>query len=438
MNIYKTLPTIVIAGRANVGKSTFFNRIAENVRSMTYDVPGVTRDIVTDIVSWHGHLFRLIDTGGLSSTKGKSELEQEIKNRALKALQDADCTLFMIDGLVGILPEDREIAKLLRHMRAPVFLLVNKTDCAVAHEYMHEGATLGFPVFGISAAHGRGVDDLMQAIIHKIEVPVSSKSMTTPTGYRVAVIGKPNVGKSSLMNQLLQKDRTIVSEMAGSTREAISDTVTVYQQTLTLTDTPGMRRKRGVTEPLEQLMVKSALRAIDAAHVVLLVVDASHGTLSDQELKLAFYAFEEKHKSLIVVYNKQDLVSDEEVALREQQRSLYRQLLDKVATITVSCTTGKNIGKLTSLIHTVWERSGQRFSDVELTTFFNEQLTHKPLFKSGRSLEFYRAHQIKVAPITIKLVVGYPPHWERTQLNFFDNQLRTRYNLKGVAVVFVV
>jgi GTP-binding protein len=155
-------------------------------------------------------------------------------------------------------------------------------------------------------------------------------------------------------------------------------------------------------------------------------------------LKLGFYAFEEKHKALIVVYNKQDLMTDEHHATLEQQSSLYQHLLDKVATVTISSKTGKNIGKILPLVHLVWERMQQQILDHDLTMFFNEQLSRRPLFRNSQPLTFHRAQQIRVAPITIQLTVGYPPYWERAQLGFFDNQLRSKYNLKGVPVAFSV
>jgi GTPase len=436
MSVHKGLPTVVIVGRANVGKSTLFNRFSSDMQSMTYDVPGVTRDIVSDVVVWDDNAIRLTDTGGISLSKSKDPINEEVRQRALGAIEGADVVLFVIDGAVGVLSEDREIAKVVRKQAKKVFLVLNKIDLMVSREYMHEGNSLGFTVFGVSAAHGRGIDELKAAILH--EVAGSSIENVAAPKYRVAIIGKPNVGKSSLMNLLLKKERTIVADMPGTTREAISDVVTFYQEDIRITDTPGIRRKRGVTQPLEQMMVKSALRAIDAAHIVLLVVDGASGDLSDQEVKLAFYAFEEKHKALIVIFNKQDLMTEEHKVLLERETSLYNHLLDKVATITISCETGKNVGKVIPLIHTVWERSNQQIPDSELTIFFNELLAHRPLYKSGTALTFRRAQQIRVAPITIQLVVGHPPFWERTQLGFFDNQLRKKYDLKGAPIAFVL
>jgi GTPase len=437
MNLHKQLPTVVIVGRVNVGKSTFFNRLAADMSSIAYDTPGVTRDVVSDVVTWENHAFKLIDTGGISVAKTKDPLTQEVRLRALGAIEEADLVLLMIDGAVGILPEDRDIAKMLRQKEKKVFLLVNKIDCIVSQEHMHEGLSLGFPVYGIAATHGRGVNELMSAVMQEIDNVDSSDNNAAPA-YRVAIIGKPNVGKSSLMNQLLKKERTIVADMPGTTREAISDVVTFYQEDIRLTDTPGMRRKRGVTQPLEQLMVKSALRAIDAAHMVILVVDGSEGTLSDQEIKLAFYAFEEKHKALLIVFNKQDLMNDENQEELERQASVYDYFLSKVAMLSISCKTGKNVGKIVPLLHTLWERMQQQMPDHELTMFFNEQLTRRPLFKNGQALVFRRAQQVRVAPLTVQLTVGYPPYWEKAQLGFLDNQLRTKYTLKGVPVAFVL
>ncbi|HEV2916690.1 MAG TPA: ribosome biogenesis GTPase Der [Candidatus Babeliales bacterium] len=436
MSIHKQLPIVVIVGRVNVGKSTLFNRLASDAHTIAYDTPGVTRDMVFDKTQWQNCAFILADTGGISITKTKDPIEQEIRTKALDALQNADIVLFMIDGAIGLTPEDHDIAKLLRRMGKKIFLVVNKTDYAITKEHIDEGLSLGFPLYGISATHGRGIEELMNAVIKEIEH--IEPGSVEDHAYRVAIIGKPNVGKSSLMNMLLKKERSIVADMPGTTREAVSDFVTFYQEDIKLTDTPGIRRKRGVTHPLEQLMVKSALRAIDAAHIVILVVDGSEGVLSDQEIKLAFYAFEEKHKAVIILFNKQDLVTDEHKALLEQQSLLYDHLLDKVAKLSISCKTGKNIGKIMPLIHEVWERMQFQISETELTMFFNEQLTRRPLYKNKQALTFYRAKQIRVAPITIQLTVGHPPYWEKTQLGFLDNQLRSKYTLIGVPIVFVL
>lgn len=430
------IPTIVIVGRVNVGKSTLFNRLANDAHTIAYDQPGVTRDVVADTTSWQDHQFRLVDTGGISLTKIKDPILQQVQQKAIDALQGADLIFFVVDGTLGLLPQDYDIAKFIRRAGKQVFLVVNKTDRAVTKEQMDAGISLGFPVYGISATHGRGISQLMDAAIQ--EIGHIQPAADADHAYRVAVIGKPNVGKSSLMNLLLQKERFIVADQPGTTREAVSDIVTFYQEDIRMTDTPGIRRKRGVTEPLEQLMVKSALRAIDAAHIVVLVVDGSESILSDQEIKLAFYAFQEKHKAVIILWNKQDLVDDEDKILKEQQALLYDQLLDKVAVLSISCKTGKNVGKVMPLIHEIWQRMQMQIPDYELTVFFKELLQHRPLYKSGHQLLFHRAKQIRVAPITIQLTVSQPDYWSSTQLGFLDNRLRAQYTLKGAPIVFAL
>lgn len=431
----KQMPTLVIVGRANVGKSTLFNRLSQDAQSVTYDQPGVTRDIVTDVITIKDRAVQLIDTGGVSLRKLHDPIDEEVRHRALQAIDTADCVIFVCDGQVGILPEDREIAGVLHKRAKHVLLAVNKTDLKIAQEQMYEFDALGFPIYPITATHGRGIDELLEAALAVLPVKMSEEQTNE---CRVAIIGKPNVGKSSLMNALAQKERAIVADMPGTTREAISESISFYQEDIKITDTPGIRRKRGVTEPLEQLMVKSAMRAIDAAHIVLLMVDASAGELSDQELKLAFYAFQEKHKALIILFNKQDITGEYERESLERMQNEYKYLIDKVATLSISCKTGKNVGKVLPLIHAVWHRSRQHIPDEDITVFLRQQLEQRPLYHNGQVLTFARARQTRITPITIQLVVGNPKAWEQTQLGFIENQLRREYDLEGVALVFDV
>lgn len=427
------MPTLVIVGRANVGKSTLFNRLSKDAQSVTFDQPGVTRDIVTDVITVKDRAVLLVDTGGVSLRKVKDPIDEEVRQRALQAIDTADCVLFVCDGEVGLLQEDREIASVLHKRARNVLLVVNKSDLKITQENLHEFDALGFPIFPISATHGRGIDELMRAALEVLPVKISEEE--TPE-CRVAIIGKPNVGKSSLMNALTQKERAIVADMPGTTREAISESITFYQEDIKITDTPGIRRKRGVTEPLEQLMVKSAMRAIDAAHIVLLMIDSSSGELADQELKLAFYAFQEKHKSLIIIFNKQDITDEYKRETLERMQDEYKYLIDKVATISISCKTGKNVGKVLPLINEVWKRSRQQFPEEDLTIFIRDQLEKRPLYHNGQMLTFARARQIHTNPITIQLVVGNPKAWGTTQLGFIENQLRREYDLQGAALVF--
>jgi len=431
-----TYPIVAIVGRPNVGKSTLFNRISRDTQTLIYDEPGVTRDVIGDVVLIGGKLCTLYDTGGISMRKQQDPILEEVRQRALGMLDRAAVILFVCDGEVGPLPDDFEIAKLLHKKDIPVFTLINKTDIVQAQEHVYTFERFGFPIYQISATHGRGIDLVLKEVAKQLPKTAPADEYEKAR-CRVAIIGKPNVGKSSLMNELVKENRVIVADKPGTTREAVSEQITFYQEDIKLTDTPGMRRQRGVSEPLEQLMVKSALRAIDAAHIVILVVDGASGELSDQELKLAFYVFEEKHRSLIVLFNKQDLVTEEQKEDLGRQKDQYKYLLDKVEMLSISCKTGKNVGKVLPLINTVWQRAQQQFASDELTMTLKESLMHKPLYKGGQMLTFARAQQVKHAPITIELVVGNPPVWEATQLGYIENQLRKNYDLKGAALALI-
>ncbi len=431
----KQMPSVVIVGRANVGKSTFFNRLSKEGRSLIFDQPGVTRDVISEIITWKkSQPFYLVDTGGVSMRPSLDPMQKEVQRHALAYIDAADIILFMCDGSVGLLPEDRELIALLRKKEKKVFVLINKADMRQTQEFLHEFNALGFPVFPISAAHGTGIDEVMDETVASL--PEKSDVEVEKPQMRVVIIGKPNVGKSSLLNTLAKKERVIVSDIPGTTREAVSEPIRFYQEEIQVTDTPGVRRKRGVTEPLEQLMVKSAMRAIDAAHVVVLVVDASEGALSDQELKLAFYAFEEKHKSLIILFNKSDLLTEDIKQDLAREHEEYGYFFDKIAMLSISCKSGKNIGKVLPLIQTVWERSRQQFSDTDLTILFKEQLERRPLYRQGQMLRFYRAKQTRVTPITIQLTVGNVRLWEESHLGFLENQLRRAYTVEGTPIVW--
>lgn len=429
-------PIVAIVGRPNVGKSTLFNRISRDAETLIYDEPGVTRDVIGDVISLNGKLCTLYDTGGISIRKQQDPILEEVRQRALAMLDQAAVILFVCDGEVGPLPDDFEIAKMLHKKGIPAFTLVNKTDIVEAQEHVHSFERFGFPIYQISATHGRGIDVVFKEVAKKLPETAPADEYEQAR-CRVAIIGKPNVGKSSLMNELVKKDRVIVADMPGTTREAVSENVTFYQEDIRLTDTPGMRRQRGVSEPLEQLMVKSALRAIDAAHIVVLVVDGASGELSDQELKLAFYVFEEKHKSLIILFNKQDLATDEDKQDLGRQKDMYKYLLDKIEMLSISCKTGKNVGKVLPLINEVWQRTKQQFARDELTMYIKECLMHKPLYKNEQMLTFARAQQIKCTPITIELVVGNPPVWQDAQLGYIENKLRKKYDLKSAALALI-
>lgn len=438
----KQLPRVVIVGRMNVGKSTLFNRLSVEVRSLTLDYEGVTRDFIKDVVFWQGRSFELIDTGGISLRKTQDPIIEPVRLKALEMVKTADIVLFVGDAKVGVLPEDREISRLLHTLSAYVVLVANKIDSSLSAEHLYEFSQLGHPtIVEISAHHGTGVGDLLEVIVNNLperspERDDQDEQKVTP---KVVLLGKPNVGKSSLMNLLVKQERSIVTDQPGTTREPIAEKISFYKEDMVLTDTAGIRRKRAVREDLETMMVKTSFKALKDAHIVLLLVDISEGRLSDQELKLAFYAFEQ-YKALIIIFNKEDLIDEDGGVEQMLEFNLepYAHLMDKVERLTISCKTGKNVGRLLTKIRTVWRRHSQRFLDNELSALIKEALVRKPLFHKTNPLRILHVRQISTAPITVLLVVNEPKWFGPSQLAFFENQLRRAHDVRGVPIKFVV
>jgi len=431
------LPTVVIVGRTNVGKSTLFNRLSDNVKAIALNVEGVTRDFLSDTISWQGHNFNLIDTGGISLRKTTDTLLSQSRSIALSMIEKADIILFVVDGKVGLVTEDREIARLLHKHGKKVIVAVNKTDVVQAEDNKYDFNVLGFAnICFISAAHGKNILELLEFIVQFLPAPIEIEEQEPV--YKVMLLGKPNVGKSSLMNLLLQKERSIVSEQPGTTREALAETMKFYQEDIQIADTPGVRRMRSVTEPLEGLMVQSTLRALKEADIVLLLVDGSQEHLVDQELKLAFYAFQSQYKALMIIYNKADLVEEAQKARLDHSIEEYTFLLDKLVSLSISCKTGKNVGKVLPAVKELWQRYCQQFDQNTLTQLFKEASIRRPLYHNKSLLMFYSAHQVSTAPITILMNVNEPLWFGESQLTYYEKVLRKKFDLRGVPIKFIV
>jgi GTP-binding protein len=428
------LQKVVLVGRMNVGKSTLFNRLSVENKSLACDHPGLTRDFVTDKVDWKGKHFELIDSGGVLLGKSDADFVKLVNEQVMHLISEAQVVLLVCDGTVGIHPEDRELAKKIHKLGKFAITVVNKIDTNLAKEKQHEFERLGLNrTIAISAQHGYAIGDLLD----EIAAQITESSATKPEiKFRVTLLGKPNVGKSSLMNLLLGKERTIVSEIAGTTREAIKEDIRFYQEDLQLIDTAGVRRKRGVVEFVETLMVKSTMAAIRESDVILLLLDGSEGKLLDQELKLAFYVLEQG-KALILLFNKQDLVDEQTADDLEYSVSEYKHFMKKVESLKISCKTGKNVGKIMPLVKEVWERASQRFSEIEMNSLFKEAMFARPLYRNGTRLVLRKARQVTVSPITVELYVTDPKYFESSQLAFFENILRSKYNLRSVPVKLV-
>ncbi len=430
------LPQVVIVGRTNVGKSTLFNRLSTDVKSMTLDYEGVTRDFVHDTVCWQDVCFELIDSGGISITKVHDELSERVRLLGFKLIERADLILFAVDGTVGLTSDDRQLVQFVRKTGKPIILVVNKMDTKAAEQLLYEWQKVGIKdVCPISAQHGTGIAELLEAIIKT--VPSTSAYQEQEPKYSIVFLGKPNVGKSSLMNLLLEEERTLVSTIAGTTREAITEPIQFYQETIALTDTPGIRKKRAIDETLEQMMVKSSFRAVQNASIVLLMVDAAEGQISDQELKLAFYCFQEG-KAIILLFNKDDLMTDLNRSDLKFDLSRYDYFIKKVPSLSISCKTGKNIGKILPLVKKVWEKYSHDYASSEIDRILKTALRDTPLYHRSHMLKLFKAEQVKKAPPTILLRVNAPDWFGPSQLSFFENVLRDELDLVGVPVRFVV
>jgi GTP-binding protein len=405
------------------------------VKSLTLDYAGVTRDFIKDTVTWQSRTFDLIDSGGITASWSKDPILQKVREAVINLIEQAGLILFVCDGTTGILPEDRAIARLLHKLGKPVILVVNKMDKRRAQEQLYEFERLGFsPIIPVSAEHGTGIHELLDVIVRLL--PVQTVSPVEPA-YKVVLLGRPNVGKSSLLNALVQEERSIVSDVPGTTREAVSERINFYKETIELTDTAGIRRKRAVSGKLEPLMVKSSMQALKDADIVLLLIDAHEHSLVDQDLKLAFYAFAHQYKSLILLVNKSDLLTEINLQDLERRFDYYKHLIKKIPVLFISAKTGKNIGKILPLIKKVWERSQQQFDSVAITKLFKAELIKKPLYHKTQPLLVYRAEQVTRSPITIVMEVNEPLWFQESQQAFFENILRSNYNLIGVPVKFI-
>ena len=290
-------------------------------------------------------------------------------------------------------------------------------------------------IFLISASHGQGIGNLLGAIADALP---TTKAAPEELKYEVVIMGKPNVGKSSLLNQLLKKDRAIVSDIAGTTREPIAETIRINQESIQITDTPGIRRKGSVDgHDLEELMVKAAFKAINDSDIVVLVIDVSEGTISDQELKLLFYAFDQ-HKAVLILFNKADLMTEEIRESLNRRMDQYSFIIDKLAILEISCLTGKNIGSVIQAINGIWKRCQQHIVSAEVDEKIKTALTCKPLYKGGALLRLFKIRWVTGRVPTFIMHVNNPRGFGESELGFIENQLREHYDFRGCPVKLVV
>lgn len=433
------IPKIVIVGRTNVGKSSLFNRIATSVKSLTLDQEGVTRDMITDFAEWNGLRFEIIDTGGIELGKKADEMTEQVTQRVQKVLQDASLLLFVVDGQTGVTERDMQIRKLLHNLKKPTIVLVNKTDAAHQEDQIAQFYPLGFSdIFAVSAVHGRNIADMLDRAVEMVrEHKTVTYVIDEKPEFKVALLGRPNAGKSSLMNLLLNQDFSIVSPVAGTTREALRKRIAFNKNVIELIDTAGVRKKNNVNTKLEAMMVTNALQAAKRAHIVLLVIDVQEPELTAQELKLTSYAFA-NGSAVIILFNKHDLLTEDKQQILTSSLDEYDFFIKKLETMSISCKSGKNIGKVLPLVQEVWQRFQMKFTDRYLSDLFIAAISKTPMFKNGQQIFLHSAHQTGYAPLRIELVVRNPVIMEDYHIAFFENVLRKAQNMKSVPILFTI
>ena len=428
-----TKPLVAIVGRPNVGKSTLFNRLIGRRLSIVEDTPGVTRDRIYADAEWLDYAFTLIDTGGIEPDSD-DKIAVQMRRQAELAIETADVILFLVDGREGLTSADQEVASLLRKSKKPVVLGVNKIDAQKFEEGMYEFYELGLgnPI-SISASQGLGLGDLLDEVVRDFP---KSEGGEENRRINIAVAGKPNVGKSSLVNALLGEERSIVSDIPGTTRDSIDSFFSYGGRDYTLVDTAGIRRKRSIEdESIERYSVIRSLGAVRRADVVLFVCDAEQG-LSEQDVRIAGYAHEEGKPSVVVV-NKWDLIEKDTYTMDKFKKKLYADLafMSYAPMLFVSALTGQRVGKIMDLANEVYDQSCRRITTGTLNDILNEAvMAVEPPSDKGRRLKLYYATQASIQPPTFIVFVNDSNLVHFSYERYLENYFRKSFGLEGTPV----
>ena len=422
-------PIVAIVGRPNVGKSTFFNQVTRTRDALVDDFPGVTRDRHYGDARWNRAGFTLVDTGGFVEGQDFSE---DIQYQVYQAIDDADIVILLLDGKEGISPYDRDMLDILRTIHKPVFYAVNKIDGAEQEVYLSEFYGLGIEkLYPISAEHRYGLNDFLDDLVRAL--PVSGAGEVDEDAddtIRLAVVGRPNVGKSSLINRILGEDRLVVSDLPGTTRDAVDSICRVNSKTYRLIDTAGIRRKGKVTRKIEKFSIIKALRSLDRCDVALIVLDSKEG-ITDQDASVAGYAYE-RGCGCVVLLNKWDLLEKDSNTVKKYVDEFRYQakFLGFAPVMTISALTGQRVTKIFYLVDEVYAQYTQRIGTGQLNKFVELAIEkNEPSLHRGRRLKFYYATQISAKPPTIVCFVNYPEGIHFSYKRYLINQLREQAGL---------
>ncbi len=426
-----TKPIIAIVGRTNVGKSTLLNRLAGKRTAVVADLPGTTRDRVFASASWQGQELTLVDTGGWQS-KPQSFLEQEITRQAEVAMSQADAIIFLVDARDGVISADEEIADILRTARKPVILAVNKIDSVKQENQVSDFYHLGIgEPLAISAYHNRGVDDLMDAVLASLPPPSISLAETEEA--KLAIVGRPNVGKSTLLNALLGNERAIIHETPGTTRDSLDAIVQWNNKKALLIDTAGIKRRGRIDVGIDYYSLLRALQAINRCDVALLLIDAAE-FVTAQDMHIAGYIVE-VGKGIVLVVNKWDLVPQER--RREFKQCLEQRLrfISYAPAIYISAKLGHGVGKILPQAWRIWQESQKRLSQSAVNEVIKQAVISRPPPRTGsRRLRITQARQDESRPATFILRVNDPKLVHFSYQRYLENKLRHNFGFRGVPV----
>lgn len=431
-------PVVAIIGRPNVGKSTFFNFIAGKRISIVENIPGVTRDRIYEDVEWRGRIFAFVDTGGLE-IDSKDSILMQMRRQVEIAIELADVILFMVDAKDGVTANDKEIANMLRRFGKPLLMVVNKVDnIGEPPPEVYEFYNLGIgEFFCISSSHGLGIGEVLDRVYDLC--PESKFEDDEEDIIKVAVVGKPNVGKSSLINKILGEDRVIVSDVPGTTRDAIDTYYTIDDQKFCFIDTAGLRKRGKITDNIERYSTMRSLRAVDRSDVVLVLIDATEG-VTEQDTKIAGYAHNQGKASIILV-NKWDLIEKDSKTVEEYRNAVYNKLgFMLYAPIEfISAKNGQRVNKLVDMIQRVASTSETRIPTGMLNDVLNDaMLMVQPPSDKGRRLKIYYMTQVKVKPPTFVIFCNDQKLFHYSYLRYIENQMRTNFGFEGTPLVFIV
>ena len=443
-------PVVALVGRPNVGKSTLFNRLVGERMAVTHDIPGTTRDRLHGESDWNGVIFQVVDTGGIEVyqpagmrdesplAEGSADFIDEIKQQAMIAIGGSDVIVLVVDAQHGVTAADEAVAEILRRTDKTVIIAANKIDDIQHEQDAYDFYALGLTaVVGISAIHGLGVGDLLDEVVKELEVVIADwdEIENEDEHLKIAIVGRPNAGKSTLLNKLIGEDRAIVSPVAGTTRDAVDTDISWFGEKVTLIDTAGIRRKGRVEPGVEQFSVIRAMNAISRSDVALLVIDAQLG-VTEQDEHIAGYIIEE-FKSLVIVINKWDAVEKDAFTMHEFTQNIRDRLhfVRYAPIIFISAMEGQRIHQVLEMTYRVWQARFFRVPTSDVNRIMRESIEkHPPHGKGTKRLKFLYAAQVRTDPPLFLFHVNDPSQVHFTYKRYLENQLREAYEFEGTPI----